>query len=36
MMGIVLKELKEHRVNLKIQIRSNLLKDIGKAQLVLK
>ena len=35
-MGIVLKELKESRVNLKIQIGAGLLKDIEKAEKSLK
>ncbi|MBK5213542.1 MAG: four helix bundle protein [Flavobacteriaceae bacterium] len=35
-MGIVLKELKESRVNLKIQIGAELLKDIEKAEQSLK
>lgn len=35
-MGIVLKELKESRVNLKIQIGAEILKDIEKAQVSLK
>lgn len=35
-MGIVLKELKESRVNLKIQIGADLLKDIEKAEKSLK
>lgn len=35
-MGIVLKELKESRVNLKIQIRSELVKDKDAAQISLK
>jgi hypothetical protein len=35
-MGMVPKELKKSGVNLKIQIRSDLLKDIAKAQLALK
>jgi four helix bundle protein len=35
-MGIVLKELKESRVNLKIQIRAELLKEIDAALLALK
>ncbi|OAB79706.1 four helix bundle protein [Cochleicola gelatinilyticus] len=34
-MGIVLKELKESRVNLKIQIKANLLTEITKAESVL-
>ncbi|MFT6096641.1 MAG: four helix bundle protein [Nonlabens sp.] len=35
-MGLVPKELKESRFNLKTQIKSNLLKDIDKAHLALK
>jgi hypothetical protein len=35
-MGMVPKELKESRFNLKIQIKSDLLKEIYKAQLALK
>ncbi|MDC8001111.1 four helix bundle protein [Aequorivita todarodis] len=35
-MGIVLKELKESRVNLKIQIGAEILKDIEQAQVSLK
>jgi four helix bundle protein len=31
-MGIVLKDLKESRVNLKIQIRAELLEDLNKAK----
>lgn len=35
-MGIVLKELKESRVNLKIQIGAELLKEIERAEIALK